>query len=84
MSPGEPGKSLFPKSWSGEKIMHEVSDVATDPALTWVQQGGKPGAESYKNGNPMRYRVEGVREGVTIRVIVEPAGEGIITGFPIY
>lgn len=31
---------------------------------------------------PARFRVYGERDGVCIRVVVEPAGEGIITGFP--
>jgi len=30
MPPGELGNTLFPKSWSPEQIMHNVSDVATD------------------------------------------------------
>lgn len=68
MPPGEPGNSLFPSNWSGEQIMHNVSDVATDPSLTWVQQTGKLGAEFTKNGAPVRFFVDGVREGVNIRV----------------
>ncbi|MGH9169527.1 MAG: RHS repeat-associated core domain-containing protein [Acidimicrobiales bacterium] len=83
MPPGEPGNSLFPSNWSGEQIMHSVSDVATDPSLTWVQQTGKLGAEFTKNGAPVRLFVDGVRDGINIRVIIEPGGEGIITAFPI-
>ena len=82
MPPGQLGNSLFPKSWTPGQIMHNVSDIATDPSLRWVQQTGKVGAEFTKNGPPVRYYVDGVRDGVTIRVIVEPGGEGIITGFP--
>lgn len=84
MPPGEPGNSLFPKNWSADKIMHEVSDVATDPSLKWIQQTGKAGAQYTKNGDPVRYFVDGARDGINIRVIVEPGpgGEGIITGFP--
>ena len=62
--------------------MHNVSDIATDPNLTWVQQTGKLGAEFTKNGAPVRFFVDGVRGGVPIRVIIEPGGEGIITAFP--
>ena len=85
MPPGEPGNSLFPQNWSADKIMHEVSDVATDPSLKWIQQTGKAGAQYTKNGAPVRYFVDGVRDGVNIRVIVQPGpgGEGIITGFPL-
>lgn len=63
--------------------MHHVSDIATDPSLTWVQQTGKLGAEFTKNGAPVRFYVDGVRDGVPMRVIIEPGGEGIITGFPL-
>nr|WP_255502338.1 EndoU domain-containing protein [Cellulomonas sp. JH27-2] len=83
MPPGEPGNTLFPRSWSPQQIMHNVSDVATDPNLPWVQQTGKLGAEFTKNGAPVRYSVDGVRGGIPMRVIVEPGGEGIITGFPL-
>lgn len=83
MWPGAPGKSAFPRSWSGEKIMHEVSDIATDPSLSWTQITGKTGAELTKSGAPVRFGVTGVRDGVKVRVIIEPAGEGIITAYPI-
>jgi hypothetical protein len=82
MSPGQPGNTLFPKDWSADQIMQNVSDVATDPLLEWVQQTGKLGAEFTRNGDPVRFFVDGIRGGVPMRVIVEPGGEGIITGFP--
>ncbi len=53
--------------WSNDKIMHEVSDIASDPSLKWVQQGGRAGAELYRSGAPLRYAVEGVRDGVKMR-----------------
>lgn len=80
--PGQPKKTPFPRDWSDEKIMETISDIATDPRLKWVQRQGRPGATTYNNGAPMRYRVDGAREGISIRVGVEPGGEGIITGFP--
>ncbi len=80
---GERGNTWFPKGWSEDKIMHSISDIATDPALTWVQQTGRAGAAFTRGGAPVRYTVEGVRDGVKIRVVLEPGGEGIITGFPI-
>ncbi|WP_442880294.1 EndoU domain-containing protein [Arthrobacter sp. S2(2024)] len=80
---GEAGNTWFPHSWSDDKIMHEVSDIATDPSLTWVQQTGSLGADFTRAGDPVKYRVEGVRDGLKIRVIIQPGGEGIITGFPI-
>ena len=66
---GNPGKSEFPADWSDEQILHHISDVATDPASTRVTQG---------NGN---IRVDGTRDGVDIRVIIDPNGR-IVTGFP--
>lgn len=80
---GEAGNTWFPKGWSDDKIMNEISDIATDPSLNWVQQTGRAGAEFTRGGIPVRYTVEGVREGVKIRVVLQPGGEGIITGFPI-
>ena len=61
--------------------MHNVSDIATDPALEWRPQTGNGGLFT-KAGNPARFAVEGVRDGINVRVIVEPAGEGIVTAFP--
>jgi hypothetical protein len=81
--PGQPGKNPFPQGWSGDRIMHHVSDIATDPSLTWVQQTGKAGSLFTKAGDPARFFVIGEREGVRIKVILEPAGEGIITAFPL-
>jgi hypothetical protein len=83
MWPGLPGKSTFPQEWSGEKIMHYVSDIATDPKLQWTWQSGKPGSMFTKSGKPSRVFVIGEREGVKIKVVIEPAGKGIITAFPV-
>jgi RHS repeat-associated protein len=79
----EAGNTWFPKGWSDDTIMHSISDITTDPSLTWVQQTGRAGAAFTRGGAPVRYTVEGVRDGVKIRVVLEPGGEGIITGFPI-
>jgi Bacterial EndoU nuclease len=79
---GKGDKTPFPQGWSGDKIMHHISDIATDPDLAWKQSSGPLGAEFTKKGNPVRFTVEGVREGVNIKVVVEPGGEGIITGHP--
>lgn len=79
---GVPGKTEFPPDWSDDKIMHHVSDVATDPKATWTQQTGAPGAKFTKKGEPVKWKVEGVRDGETVRTIVEPDGRGIVTGFP--
>ncbi|WP_432459880.1 EndoU domain-containing protein [Agarivorans sp. QJM3NY_25] len=77
------GKTKFPASWSSDKIMNAVSDIATAPSLKWVQQTGKAGNWFTKAGKPARFTVEGTRNGTNIKVVLEPAGEGIITAFPI-
>ena len=77
------GKTEFPAAWTDELTLHHVSDIATDPSLTWVQQTGRAGADFTRNGDPVRFFVEGVRDGVNIRVVIEPGGEGIITAFPV-
>jgi RHS repeat-associated protein len=63
MWPGLTGKTPFPQNWSGNKIMHHVSDIATDPGLIWVQQTGRPGSLFTKSGAPARFFVIGEREG---------------------
>jgi hypothetical protein len=67
---------------SGEVTGSGEWSLATDPSLTWVQQRGVAGAEFTKKGEPVRFAVEGLRAGVTMRVIVEPGGEEIVTGVP--
>ncbi|HYV44405.1 MAG TPA: EndoU domain-containing protein [Myxococcaceae bacterium] len=67
---GKPGKSEFPAGWTDAKIIHEISDVATDPG------------SSRTPGPGGRTIVEGTRDGVSIRVIIDADGK-IITGFPV-
>ena len=66
---GSPGKSEFPDGWTDGKIMHEISDIATDPNA--IRKDGRGG----------RVVVDGTRDGIDIRVIQEKSGE-IVTGFP--
>jgi RHS repeat-associated protein len=66
---GKPGKSEFPGSWSDEKILGEISDVATDPKSQREPAGGG------------RQVVRGTREGVDIKVVTDKGGK-IITGYP--
>lgn len=61
--------------------MNGVSEVATDPANQWVQQTGRLGAEFTRAGDAVRFAVEGVYDSLKLRLIVEPGGEDIITGF---
>jgi filamentous hemagglutinin len=66
--PGLPGKTPFPSDWSPAQVMHQISDVATDPASSVVGQQGA------------RTVLEGTRGGVNIRVVTN--GSDIITGYP--
>ncbi|PPI54090.1 hypothetical protein C5D35_07075 [Rathayibacter toxicus] len=81
--PDKPGKTVFPKDRSDEKIMHYISDIATDPKIPWIPQHPNIVENFTKKGKPVRFSTTGVREWVTIKVIVEPPGEGIITGYPV-
>jgi RHS repeat-associated protein len=64
---GIKGKSEFPAGWSTDEIMHNISDVATDPASTVTKVGPKE-------------IIDGTRKGVDIRVIVKDGR--IVTGYP--
>jgi hypothetical protein len=76
------GKTKFPWSWSDDKILNAVSEVATNPSSKWIPPAGvKPGTYFTKAGRPHRFTVEGMYEGVKIRAIVQ--GGEVITGFPI-
>ena len=66
---GISGKSEFPEGWSDDRIMHEISDIATDPSSL------------FRAGRGGRVIAEGTREGIDIRVILGKDGE-IVSGFP--
>ena len=64
---GNPGKSEFPAGWSRDKIMKDISDVATDPASKVTTVGRTT-------------LVDGARDGVNIRVVIKDGR--IVTGYP--
>jgi hypothetical protein len=66
--PGVPGKTPFPKDWSADRVMHEISDVATDPNSI------------FRTGRGGSTIVTGTRDGVDIRVILRNGD--IVTGYP--
>ncbi len=66
---GFPGKSEFPATWSDAQVMHNISDVATDPSLAW-RAGAKPGD----------FWVNGTRDGIDIEVLIR--NDEIWTGYP--
>jgi hypothetical protein len=68
---GKPNKSEFPASWSDAKVIAEIESVANDPASKRVVE---------KDG---RMKVEGTRDGIVIRVIIDPDQVTIVTAYPI-
>ena len=67
---GNPGKSEFPADWSDDKILGEISDVATDPNSDVTPgRGGKQ-------------VIRGTRDGVDIEIIYDPQKGRIITAYP--
>lgn len=81
--PGNPGKTVFPHDWDTDKILDVVADVATDPNSSWTWQKGAPGSLFTNKGKLSRVRIEGVREGINVRVIFEPATQRFVTAFPV-
>lgn len=67
---GKSGKSEFPASWSDKKIIDEIESVANDPAST-----------RYVQLNRLT-RLDRSRDGVDIRVILNPDGISVRTAFP--
>jgi filamentous hemagglutinin len=69
---GIPGKSEFPASWSDEKILNSIQDIANDPNTNW----SKPDRRGYVTGT-------GTRDGVEIQVVFDTRNGRIVTGYPI-
>ena len=72
--PGALRKTPFPSTWSADKILDVVSDIATDPQVIW-----KP---STKMADTNRMIGHAIRENIEIRVIIE-GSENIISSYPI-
>nr|WP_288500145.1 DUF637 domain-containing protein [uncultured Pseudomonas sp.] len=81
MWPGQPGKTVFPQSWSADKIVHEVGDIATSPNTKWYAQTGTGGIYTSK-GDPAKWVAYEVRDGVRMRVVYQPATGKVVTAFP--
>lgn len=87
------GKSLFPADWSDDKIFEAVRAVVWNASSRWTRGdddfSGKPGTlvnpwhklPDVEWEIPARFRVDGYYDGVWLRVIVEPLGEGIISAY---
>ncbi len=65
------GKPEFPEGWSPQQIFHNTIDVATDPAIKWMQQVGRD-----------TLRATGIRDGIKMTVIIDKTKSFIITSFP--
>jgi hypothetical protein len=68
---GHSGKSEFPSDWSDDKIIETVESIANDLTSRRTLQ---------PNG---RIRVEGTRDGIDIRVIIDVDGVSVRTAHPI-
>ncbi|WP_445336176.1 hemagglutinin repeat-containing protein [Citrobacter koseri] len=79
--PGNPGKTVYPKDWSADKVVHEIGDIATSPDTKWFAQTGTGGMYTAK-GDPAKWVAYEVRDGVRIRVVYQPATGKIVTAFP--
>ena len=79
--PGQEGKTVFPKTWSADKIIDAIGDIATSPDTKWFAQTGTGGIYTAK-GDPAKWVSYEVRDGVRIRVVYQPATGRVITGFP--
>jgi hypothetical protein len=78
---GEPETSEFPKNWPDEKILGHISDIVTDPAAR-SHEGNSKKLYDIK-GRPIRNAVYGVRDGVEIKIVFEPATGRVVTAFPV-
>lgn len=79
--PGQQGKTVFPQSWSADKVVHEVGDIVTSPGTTWYAQTGTGGIYQ-KNGDPAKWVSYEWRDGVRMRVVYMPATGRVVTAFP--
>jgi RHS repeat-associated protein len=75
---GKPGKTEFPANWSDDELLHNVSDIATDP--TSIR-----GVDNF--GNWSQPYATGFRNGVEVRVDFFPSNSihsgKISTAYPI-
>lgn len=65
-----PGKTEFPAEWTDDEVISVVEEVANDPGSSRLVQPN------------LRIRLDGVRRGISVRVIVENDGVTICTAFP--
>ena len=81
MWPGQEGKTVFPESWSGDKIIDVVGDITTSPSTKWYAQTGTGGTYTAK-GDAAKWVAYETRNGVRVRVVYQPATGKVVTAFP--
>ncbi|MCI9338144.1 MAG: EndoU domain-containing protein [Lachnospiraceae bacterium] len=88
-------EGAFPDTWTDDQTIDTIERVANSPNSTWKQATGSgytnapvtrgrpdPNAPLATNSrNFVRFKVQGWDHGQNIEVIIEPNGEGIITGY---
>jgi hypothetical protein len=72
-------KTMFPITWSKNKIMHAASDVLVNNPI--ARQTGSGGSLFERSGRPSRFTTFGEYQGVKIKVVWDNAD--IITAHPI-
>jgi RHS repeat-associated protein len=68
---GIPGKSEFPSGWSDAKILDAISEVATDPNVTW----SLPDSRGYITATK-------TIDGIDVKVVWDTRNGRIVTGYP--
>ena len=75
------GRQFFSESWSGDKIVDAVGDIATSPSTKWYSQTGAGGTYTAK-GDDAKWVAYETRDGVRVRVVYQPATGKVISAFP--
>lgn len=88
-------EGAFPDTWTDDQVINAIERVANSENSTWKQstgsgymtapvtQGGPDSnaPNTTNSGRPVRFKVQGQDHSLDIEIIVEPSGEGIITGY---
>ncbi|MBK8188088.1 MAG: EndoU domain-containing protein [Cellvibrio sp.] len=68
---GMPGKTEFPQDWNDQKIKNSVSEIATDPNLSWSKPDSRGYIETTK-----------IVDNIEIKVVVDTRKGRIVTAYP--
>ena len=70
----------FPPEWTKEKISQCLLDIVNDPKNPRREITGQVKSLLVR---PHKYIVDGVCEGIRIRVVLEPDDRGILAAYPL-